>query len=88
MDASVLEKKIRDSIPDAEVRAADLHGTGDHFEVVVVAQAFAGLSLVERHRMIYAALGDSMREEIHALMIQALDPDQYREGMVTKIDRS
>ena len=70
------------------MRANDLHGTGDHFEVVVVAEAFSGRSLVERHRMVYAALGDAMRAEIHALMIQALDPEQYREGMVAKIDRS
>ena len=87
MDVSVLEQKIREGIPGAEVRVADLKGTGDHFEVLVVSETFTDCSLVARHRAVYAALGDAMRGEIHALMIQALDPDQYRDGLVTKIDR-
>ena len=88
MDAATLQQKIETALPGASVEATDLHGTGDHFDVTVVAEQFDGLSLVERHRKVYAALGDAMQAEIHALMIKALTPDQYRAGLVTSIDRS
>jgi BolA protein len=49
---------------------------GSHFTLVIVSPRFAGLSKLERHRMIYAALGALMHREIHALAIQALAPDE------------
>jgi BolA family transcriptional regulator, general stress-responsive regulator len=49
---------------------------GSHFRLVVVSPRFSGLDKVERHRMIYAALGTLMHREIHALAIQALSPDE------------
>jgi stress-induced morphogen len=85
LDAKRLEELIQRGIPGAEVQAVDLHGTGDHFEVTVVADVFEGKSLVSRHRLVYDAIGDAMRSQIHALMIRALSPDQYREGLIQKI---
>ena len=49
---------------------------GSHFRLVIVSSRFAGLPKLERHRMIYDALGTLMRREIHALAIQALAPDE------------
>jgi BolA protein len=49
---------------------------GSHFTLVIVSPRFAGLGKLERHRMIYAALGALMHREIHALAIQALAPDE------------
>ena len=49
---------------------------GGHFQVTIVSAAFAGKSLVERHRMVYDALGAAMRDEIHALVIRAVAPDE------------
>lgn len=49
---------------------------GGHFTVTIVSAAFAGKSLVERHRMVYDALGAAMRDEIHALVIRAVAPDE------------
>jgi BolA family transcriptional regulator, general stress-responsive regulator len=49
---------------------------GSHFRLVIVSPRFAGLPKLERHRMIYAALGTLMRREIHALAIQAMAPDE------------
>ena len=49
---------------------------GSHFRLVVVSARFAGLPRLERHRMIYSALGPLMRRDIHALAIQALAPDE------------
>ena len=49
---------------------------GGHFSVAIVSQAFAGKSLIERHRMVYAALGDLMQSEVHALSIKAQTPEE------------
>jgi BolA protein len=49
---------------------------GSHFRLVIVSPRFAGRDKLERHRMIYAALGTLMQREIHALAIQALAPDE------------
>ena len=47
-----------------------------HFDVRIVSNAFAGKSLIQRHRLVYDALGDLMDTEIHALKIQAKTPDE------------
>ena len=47
-----------------------------HFAVKIVADAFASKSRIERHRMVYAALGDMMETDIHALSVTALTPDE------------
>jgi acid stress-induced BolA-like protein IbaG/YrbA len=54
-------------------------GDGAHFEAVIVSQAFAGLSRVRQHQLVYGALGDRMREEIHALSMQTFTPAQWAE---------
>jgi len=91
VDGAKIESLIVAAIPDARVDAADLQG-GDHFEVTVVAETFAGRSFVDRHRMVYAALGDAMKREIHALTIRAMTPAEHerddRSGRVDRIERS
>jgi BolA protein len=49
---------------------------GGHFSVYIVSPAFTGKTLIQRHRMIYEALGDAMNQEIHAMSIKALAPDE------------
>jgi BolA protein len=49
---------------------------GGHFDVTIVAAQFAGKSLLQRHRLVYDALGEAMRKDIHALSIHALTPDE------------
>src|SRR6185503_10619213 len=49
---------------------------GGHFQLEIVSAQFRGLSPMERHRLIYAALGDLMQQSIHALSIRALSPDE------------
>lgn len=49
---------------------------GGHYRLVIVSTAFAGKSTVMRHRMIYEALGEMMRKEVHALSIQAHTPGE------------
>ena len=57
---------------------AGARGGAGHFTVHIVAQAFAGKPLIERHRMIYDLLQDMMHSEIHALSIQARSPDELQ----------
>lgn len=53
-------------------------GDGQHFQALVVSSQFAGKSRVQRHQLVYAALGERMREEIHALSIRTLTPEEWR----------
>ena len=55
----------------------DVRGDGHHWEAVIVSAAFEGLAKVRQHQLVYAALGDRMREEIHALSMTTLTPAQW-----------
>ena len=68
--------KIKAALPDAEVTLEDLTGTKDHWKARVISSAFAGKSLVQRHRLINAALADELRGPIHALSMDVLTPDE------------
>lgn len=66
---------IQQALPDARVEVEDLTGGGDHLQVKVVSQAFAGLSRVKQHQMVYSALsGELASEAIHALALQTATP--------------
>jgi acid stress-induced BolA-like protein IbaG/YrbA len=54
-----------------------VEGDGQHFQATIVSSAFAGKRLIQRHQMVYAVLGDRMREEIHALSMKTLTPEEY-----------
>ena len=74
----VTPESIRQSIAQGiDCPHIEVSGDGAHFEAVIVSPAFAGLSLVKRHQLVYAALGDRMRVEIHALSMQTLTPEQW-----------
>lgn len=53
-------------------------GDGQHFQALVVSPAFEGKSRVQRHQLVYKALGERMREEIHALSMQTLTPAEWK----------
>jgi acid stress-induced BolA-like protein IbaG/YrbA len=53
-------------------------GDGQHFQALVVSAEFAGRSRIQRHQLVYAALGERMREEIHALSMQTLTPEEWK----------
>ena len=56
----------------------EVEGDGQHFNAVIVSPAFAGKRLIQRHQIVYAALGDRMREEIHALSMKTLTPEEWQ----------
>lgn len=76
MQAQDIEHLIEQRLPGA--RAMVRGDDGVHFEAVVVSADFVGKSLVQQHRLVYAALGRRMeREEIHALSIKTYTPDAW-----------
>lgn len=54
------------------------HGGGSHYRVTIVAGAFAGRSLLARHRLVYEAVDEVMGNEVHALSIKAYAPQEYQ----------
>jgi acid stress-induced BolA-like protein IbaG/YrbA len=56
----------------------EVEGDGQHFQAVIVSPSFAGKRLIQRHQIVYAALGDRMREEIHALSMKTLTPEEFQ----------
>jgi len=52
-------------------------GDGQHFEAVIVSPAFRGKTRVQQHQLVYRALGDRMRQEVHALSMQTLTPEEW-----------
>jgi len=65
---------IEAGLPGSQV---EIDGDGHHFEAVIVCPAFAGKSMVEQHQMVYGALGDKMKAEIHALSMRTLTPEEW-----------
>lgn len=55
----------------------EVTGDGAHFEAVIVSPAFAGLTRVRQHQLVYSALGERMREEIHALSMKTFSPEEW-----------
>ena len=55
----------------------EVEGDGSHFNAIIVSNDFAGKRLIQRHQLVYAALGDRMREEIHALSMKTLTPEEF-----------
>jgi stress-induced morphogen len=64
-----IKLRLLSAFPDAQVEVIDLTGTQDHFQALVVTQAFDGHSRIDQHRMVYAALGELMTGDIHALAL-------------------
>ena len=58
----------------------EVAGDGEHFQALIVSHEFEGRSRVQRHQLVYAALGERMREEIHALSMKTLTPLEWRAG--------
>lgn len=85
-----VEQAMRDRLASLQPVSLDLHDEsgqhaghagarpsgGSHWQLTIVSEAFRGKSAVARHRMVYEALGDLMKQDIHALRIEAFAPEQ------------
>ncbi len=65
-----IKHRIEAAIPGAQVDVEDYTGGGDHFRAVVRAAAFAGLSRIEQHRLVYSVFGEEIGGPIHALSLK------------------
>ena len=74
MAGADIEAAIIAAIPDATVELTDLAGDDDHWAVKVTSPAFAGKSRVMQHKMVYAAIGEKMGGELHALQVSTVVP--------------
>ena len=72
---SDIERYIGDGLACEVVKVS---GDGRHFEALIVSAAFEGQSRIARHQRVYRALGDRMRQQIHALSMRTLTPAEYR----------
>jgi stress-induced morphogen len=75
LDAAKIEQRLLEAFPDAKVKATDMTGGGDHWQVSIASKSFRGLSLIEQHQAVYKALGSWMRREIHALALTTKELD-------------
>lgn len=74
-------QQVRQYIADGlSCEHVDVQGDGSHFDAVIVSAAFEGKRPIARHQLVYAALGDRMKQEIHALSMRTLTPDEYKAG--------
>lgn len=65
-----IEAMILGALPGSQVEVTDMRGTGDHFEVTVASGAFAGKTLIEQHKMVFAILRPEMDGRIHAVQLK------------------
>lgn len=84
---ALIEQRLRAALAPQHIKVEDESAKhaghagaregGGHFDVTIVSAQFAGKSLLQRHRLVYDALGEAMRkDDIHALSIHALTPDE------------
>jgi acid stress-induced BolA-like protein IbaG/YrbA len=77
MDQTEISELIEAGLPEAAVRVSS--GDNTHFQALVVSEKFAGKRPLARHQLVYACLGSLVGNEIHALSITALTPEEWRE---------
>ncbi len=71
-------QRIREMIEQGiQASFVEVEGDGTHFQAVVVSEQFRGRPPLERHKLVYAALGDAMESEIHAISIKTYTDDQW-----------
>jgi acid stress-induced BolA-like protein IbaG/YrbA len=75
MDPQTIKDCIASGLQCDHVEVA---GDGRHFEAVIVSAQFRGLNKVRQHQLVYGALGERMREEIHALSMKTLTPEEWQ----------
>ena len=72
-----IQSYIAEGLQCTEVRVS---GDGQHFEAFIVSEAFRGKTRVQRHQLVYAALGERMRVEVHALSMRTFTPEEAVDG--------
>jgi len=78
VEAEDLEERIREGVEDvSHIVVTDLTGTKDHWEALIVSEAFSGKTPIEQHQMVYTALGELMAGPVHALALKTYSPENW-----------
>ena len=80
MEPDEVKELIQAGIVDAHVEVVDTTGTKDHFSAIVISYTFLGKNMVQQHQIVYKALGSFMTNEIHALQLKTMTPEQWKEN--------
>jgi acid stress-induced BolA-like protein IbaG/YrbA len=75
MQAETIKQMIETGLPGAQVQVEG--DDGQHFAAIIVSEAFASKSMLEQHRLVYSALGNSMEGAIHALSLKTFTPESW-----------
>ena len=70
--AEDIKESIEQNLAESEV---EISGDGRHFDAVIVCSGFAGKTRIQQHQMVYGALGDRMKDDIHALSMRTMTPE-------------
>ena len=70
----IIYTAIAENLPCSHL---DVSGDGRHFDAIVVSESFAGLTRIARHKLIYAALGERMKDEVHALSMKLYTNEEW-----------
>jgi stress-induced morphogen len=65
-----IRRMILSVLPDAKIEIEDMTGGGDHFQITVSSASFAGKTILEQHRMVFAALEKEMDHRLHAVRLK------------------
>jgi stress-induced morphogen len=71
-----IKRRIEAAVPGSTAAVEDWTGTGDHFRATIVSPAFAGLSRIAQHRLVYDVFGEDIGGPIHALSLTTRVPEQ------------
>ena len=75
--ADKIREILETKLPDCKALVIDDVGDGEHFSAEVTSSAFAGKMMVAQHRLVYEALGDHMKRDIHALALRTFVPEKW-----------
>ncbi|HEY3888144.1 MAG TPA: BolA family transcriptional regulator [Caulobacteraceae bacterium] len=78
MSADALESELRAAFPDADIAIDDLAGDGDHYRARIISTAFAGLTRVRQHQLVYQALKGKVGGVLHALALETAPPTEAK----------
>lgn len=85
MQIEDIKKLLKTGIPDSQV---EVDGDGTHFSTLIVSAVFAGKNKVQRHQVVYQALGGKMGTDIHALSIQTCTPEEWEKKKSLRVTPS
>ncbi|PLS68347.1 MAG: BolA family transcriptional regulator [Cyanobacteria bacterium M5B4] len=86
VSAAQITTLIKEAIPGAQVRVEDPYNDGQHFTAIVIAEQFAGQTMIKQHRLVNDALKSYLDDgSIHALQLKTYSPEQWQQAQVQVI---